>query len=311
MRFWLVRPCLLLLAAAAMAPCVWPQSVARRTSSPTDHLRIDANLVLVPVTVTDHKDRMVTGLRQSDFRVYDGATEQPVTQFAEEDVPLSVGIVFDTSGSMRDKLWESKKAIAALAATANPEDQFFLVRFSGQPELAVPFAGDLKRLENASWSAQPSGKTALLDAICLALDYMRNARNPRKVMVIISDGGDNHSRYTRNEIRLRVRETDIAVYSIGIYDSASQWLPEQERGGPGLLTRIADESGGRHFSVERPGDIPELAAALGRELHNQYVLGFRPSAARRDGKYHRIQVKLRDGHGRHIYSRPGYYAAGQ
>jgi Ca-activated chloride channel family protein len=143
---------------------------------------------------------------------------------------------------MSHKLRESKQAVAAFAKTANAEDEFFLVRFSGQPELAAPFAGSLNDIQNRLLFTQPAGKTALLDAVCLALDYMRNAKNPRKVLVVISDGGDNHSRYTRDEIRLRVREADLSIYAIGIYEPMPQWLPEEERPGtanPSISTQPA------------------------------------------------------------------------
>ena len=291
-----------------------PSITPRRAPKPAPEeartsIRIESNLVLIPVSVIDSKDRLVTGLGPEAFRVYECKTEQTVAHFAEEDVPVSVGIVFDSSGSMRNKLREAKQALAEFAKTANPEDEFFLMRFDSRPELLAPFTHGLSAAQNLLLATKAAGKTALLDAVYMALDYMRNAKNSRKALLVISDGGDNHSRYTREEIRQVLRESGTAIYAMGLYAGPPRILPEEVWAGPGLLNEMADESGGRQFEIRTPSDLPEAAGLLGRELHNQYVLGVHPNGCTPDGRYHRIQVRVVAGRNLRVFARPGYYGA--
>jgi VWFA-related protein len=272
-------------------------------------IRVDSNLVLIPVSVTDPKNHAVTGLGRDAFRVFEDRTEQRLEHFAREDAPVSVGIVFDASGSMKDNVAKSRDAVARFLETANPEDEFFLVEFSDRARLAVPFTGDAGSIRNRLLFAQAEGKTSLLDAVCLAADYMRNARNSRRVLLILSDGGDNDSRYTQSEIRSRVRESDMWIYAIGIYERGAIMLPEEERSGETLLSTLAEESGGRHFALRRAREAPAVAAEIGLELRNQYLIGYRPAASARDGRYHRVQVKVVDARDLRVTWRRGYYTS--
>ncbi|HUK18168.1 MAG TPA: VWA domain-containing protein [Bryobacteraceae bacterium] len=269
-------------------------------------IRVDSNLVLIPVSVTDPKNHPVTGLRREDFRVFEGKAEQTLMQFASEDAPVSVGIVFDTSGSMKDKLAESREAVARFLETAGPQDEFFLVNFSGTAEIAVPFTGDAGTIENRLLYTGPQGRTSLLDAMGLAMDYMKNASNPRRALLVISDGGDNHSRFTESEIRRKVRETDVWIYAIGIGERGAIMLPEETRGDT-LMQGIAEESGGRLFAARNAAEMPEIARSIGLELRNQYLIGYRPSNLARGGKYRKVQVKVVDGRALRVTWRPGYF----
>lgn len=279
-----------------------------RTGGPPD-FRAETNLVLIPVSVTDSKNHSVTGLGRDAFRIFEDKAEQKLLQFATGDVPLSVGIVFDASGSMQGKLAESREAVHQFVQTANPEDEFFLVEFSGRARLTVPFTTDASEMEQRLRRTEPRGRTALLDAVYLAMDQMKNARNPRHALLVISDGGDNDSRYTLYEMRRRVRESDLRIYSIGIYGHHTAMLPEESQPGQSLLSALAGESGGRHVAVEYLRDLPEIAGSIGRELRDQYILGYRPAGDRRDGKYHRVQVKLVERRDLTVASRPGYFGA--
>ncbi len=265
-----------------------PTAIDRRSN-----IRIDTTLVLVPVAVNDPMGRFVTGLDKENFKVFEDKAEQEIKQFSSEDAPMSVGLVFDTSGSMGQKLNTSRKAVAEFLKTANPQDEFFLIQFNDRPELAVPFTPDTEDVQNRLTFMQSKGRTALLDGIYMAMNTMKKARNPRKAILIISDGGDNSSRYTESEVKNAVREADVQIYAIGIFEPmASRGRTPEEMSGPALLGEISEQTGGRHFAVDNLSELPDVAAKIGIELHNQYVLGYTPKNAVRDGKYRRIQVRL-------------------
>ncbi len=278
-------------------------------------IRIDTTLVQVNVTVTDPLNRFVTGLEKEHFRLFEDKIEQKITDFSSEDAPLSVGLVFDTSGSMGSKLQKSREAVAQFLKTANPQDEFFLIEFNDRPQMVVQFTPDTDQVQNQLTFTQSKGRTALLDGIYMAMNTMKKARNPRKAILIISDGGDNSSRYTENEIKNAVREADVQVYAIGIYEPmASRGRTAEEMAGPGLLSEIAEQTGGRHFPVENLSELPDVAAKIGIELRNQYVLYYSPKNQGRDGKYRHLNVKLVQPRGLpplKAFYRLGYYAPTQ
>ncbi len=283
--------------------------------TPRANIRVDTTVVLIPVTVTDPLNRFVTGLERENFRVFEDKTEQKVLNFASEDSPLSVGLVFDTSGSMGSKLDKSREAVAQFFKTTNPEDEFFLVEFNDRPELVNGFTTSLEEIQNRLTFTQSKGRTALLDGVYLALHQMKKGRNPRKALLIISDGGDNSSRYTESEIKNLVREADVQIYAIGIYEPySSRGRTAEELSGPGLLTEIAEQTGGRAYAVENLNELPDIAAKIGIELRNQYILGYTPTNSGRDGKYRKVQVKLVQPRGLpplRAFWRLGYYAPTQ
>lgn len=228
---------------------------------------------------------------------------------------MSVGVVFDTSGSMGAKLERSRQAVGQFLKTANPEDEFFLVQFNDRPELVVPFTPDIEELQNRLLFVQSHGRTALLDGVYTAMNQMKKAKNPRKAILIISDGGDNSSRYTESEVKTQVRESDVQIYAIGIFESmAGRNRTPEEASGPQLLNEIAEQTGGRFFSADTLNDLPDIAAKIGLELRNQYVLGYSPKNKERDGKFRRVQVRLVKTAGMPQLKpthRPGYYAPAQ
>jgi Ca-activated chloride channel homolog len=257
------------------------------------NLRIDTNLVLIPVSVTDPLNRFVTGLEKEHFKLFEDKIEQSISQFASEDAPLSVGLVFDTSNSMGAKLQKSRQAAAQFFKTANPEDEFFLVQFNDRPELVVPFTSNTEEIQNRLTFTQAKGRTALLDGIYLAMAQMKKAKNPRKAVLVISDGADNSSRYTESEIKNLVREADVQLYAIGIFESiGARGRTAEELSGPQLLNDLAEQTGGKHFAIENVNELPDVAAKIGIELRNQYLLGYSPKNQERDGKYRKVQVKL-------------------
>jgi VWFA-related protein len=273
-------------------------------------IRVDSNLVLIPVSVTDARNHPVVGIDARHFRVFEGKVEQEVVNVASEDTPISVGIVFDGSASMAGKLTKAREAVVEFLKNANPDDEFFLVNFASTAEVTVPFTTSGPEIQSRLMYATTKGKTALLDAVHLAMETMKDARNPRKALLIISDGGDNDSRYTKTEIRKAMRENDVWIYALGVYAGESVTLPEEERGGPMLLAQLAEETGGRHFPVFRAKELPEVAGKIALELRNQYLVGYRPSKMESDGKFHKVQIKLVDSGNLQLSWRPGYYAPG-
>ena len=275
------------------------------------NLRVDSHLVLVPVSVCDPQNRPVTGLEKEHFRVFDDKVEQTITQFAMEDEPVAVGLVFDISGSMGDKLRLSRMAASKFFDTANPDDEFFLVEFNDQPRVVVPLTRDYDEINNQLTFSQSKGRTALLDAIFLGLHEIKRSKKDRKALLIISDGGDNASRYTEGEIRNLVRESDVLIYAMGVYESpGARGRTPEEAAGPGLMSELAEQTGGRQYAVNAV-EMPDIAAKIGIELRNRYVIGYSPTDRQRDGRYHRVTVKLVPPKGLpplKAYWRLGYYA---
>jgi len=326
MKGWIL-PCLVGLACGAaegllaqearpsITPRVKPRAEAPENERIKPNLRIDTNLVLVPITVTTPMNQIVTGMEKENFRLFEDKVEQEITYFASFDAPISIGLVFDASGSMGNKLNKSRQAAAAFFKTANPEDEFFLIQFNERPQLVVPFTRNVEEIQNRLTFTQAKGRTALLDALYLAMQTLKKGRNPRKAILVISDGGDNSSRYTETEIRNLLKEADAQVYAIGIFEPiGSRGRTAEELAGPGLLSDLAEMTGGRHFPVDNLNDLPDIAAKIGLELRNQYVLGYISKNQNRDGKYRRITVKLNQPRGLpplRALHRQGYYAPTQ
>jgi Ca-activated chloride channel homolog len=272
-------------------------------------LKIDVDLVLVPVTITDPMNRLVTGLDKENFQLYEGNAQQQIRTFSSEDAPVSIGVIFDSSGSMASKMDRAKDAVIEFFKTANPQDEFFMITFSDEPEVVSDFTNSVDEIQNKLIYAVPRKRTALLDAIYMGVSKMREAKYPKKALLIISDGGDNHSRYTENEIKAMVKEADVMIYAVGIYDRYASAM--EERLGPQLLSDITELSGGRAFTIDNPNDLADVATKIGIELRNQYVLGYRPNKVAHDGKWRKIKVKLLPPKGLpplKVYARTGYYA---
>ena len=275
----------------------------------TRPIRVDVDLVLVPVTVTDQMSRLVTGLEKDNFVLLDNGEKQPIQHFSSEDAPISLGVIFDMSGSMSNKIEKARDAVMEFFKTANPEDEFFLIAFNDKPTLIADFTNSVDQVQAQLAYTVPKGRTALLDAIYLGITKMRQAKQQRKALLIISDGGDNRSRYTENEIKSMVKEADVQIYAIGIFDSSPR--SDEERYGPQLLAEVTDVTGGRTFTVDNPNQLSDAATKIGIELRNQYVLGYRPTKPSRDGKWRKVRVKLNTPKGLpqlSVYAKTGYYA---
>lgn len=256
-------------------------------------LRVDVDLVLVPVIVTDPFNRPVLSLQSKDFVLYEGTVEQTIRYFSKEDAPISVGLVLDCSASMKNKIEYERQALDEFFKNANSEDEYFAVAVSDKPRLIAATTDSIETMQDRLGST-PKGKTALFDAIYLAIARMHTARYQRHALLIISDGGDNTSRYTRDEIKSVIAESDVLTYAIGIFDEEPIPLLHtiEERMGRNWLSELTDVSGGRTIAADNREKIPEIAALISRELRNQYVLGYRPANPARDGKWRKIRVKV-------------------
>jgi len=273
--------------------------------------KVDVNLVLVPVTITDVLNRPVVGLRKENFRVFDSNAPQDIRHFSSEDAPISAGVIFDTSGSMRDKFDRAREAIVDFFKTANPLDEFFMISFSDTPQELSDFTNSVEDIQNRLLFAMPKGRTALLDAIYLGLRKMKQAKYHRKALLIISDGGDNRSRYTENEIKSLVKESDVQMYAVGIFDPDPYFRTDEERRGPTLLANLTEITGGREFTVGDPKELVDIATKISIELRNQYLIGYRPKSDIHNGKWHKVKVKLVLPKGLpplEVHAKTGYYS---
>jgi Ca-activated chloride channel family protein len=306
--------CTLLSSVAfsqAQGPIHPREAVPGPQVEPGSAIKVDVDLTLVNVTVMDPLDRLVTGLEKGDFRVFEDKSEQEVLTLSSEDVPVSIGIVFDMSGSMSDKVEKARQAAVQFMRTANPLDEFFLVTFNDRAELTSGFTSRIEDLQSRMMFMASRGRTALFDAIYLGLSQMRGAHNGKRALLVISDGGDNHSRYNENDIKNYLREANCQLYAIGIYDPISvRSRTSEELYGPSLLTEMTEMTGGHVFPVENIDELPDVAAKIGMELRNQYVLGYKSANRAHDGMWRKIAVKLHVPKGLpalHVYARTGYY----
>jgi Ca-activated chloride channel homolog len=282
---------------------------AATKAHPGAFIRMNVDMVLVPITVTDPMNRLVTGLEKEDFQIYENNGEQRISSFVSEDAPVSIGIIFDLSGSMTSKLVRARESILQFVKTANPEDEFFVIGFNDRPELIEDFTSSVEDIQARLATVHSGHRTALLDAIYYGVEKMKEAKHERKALLVVSDGGDNRSRYTEGEVRSQVRESDVEIYSIGIFDPYAA-TPE-ERTGPQLLNELSEETGGRLYRVDDLSEMGDIAEKISTELRNQYVIGYTPKDISRDGKWRKVKVKLNPPAGLPqltVHARTGYYA---
>lgn len=304
---------LVFLALPGIAQVTGPTAPPKASADPSQPrpIQIAVEMVLVNATVTDADDRRVMGLQRSNFRLWENDVEQEILTFSHEDTPISIGLLFDLSASMVDKIDEARQAALQILKTANPRDEFFLISFSDRAELTSGFTSNVEELQSSMLSTKPKGLTALFDAINLGMKEMKSARYRKRVLLVISDGGDNHSRYHESRLRSDLREADCQLYAIGIFNEGDMKRTSEERKGPALLADLATITGGRAFRVSSLEELPDVAAKISIELRDQYVLGYKPGGGRHDGAWRSIKVKVTPSASApplHVYARNGYYS---
>jgi len=280
--------------------------------SHTEPLHVNVDVVLVPVTVSDSRNRPVTTLTKQDFALFEEDKRQEIRYFSAEEAPLSVAVLFDVSKSMSDKIDTERAALVEFFNNANPDDEYFAITFSDRPRLLARSTRSIDELQGKLMAIEPGGPTAMLDAIYLAESKLRSARYQRRAIVIFSDGGDNASRYTLREIKNLVQESDVEVYAIGLFDTFFVGALE-EKLGKMWLREITDATGGRTLTVDNRAKVPQAAATISREMRNQYILGYRPDADG-VGRWRKIKVSAtRAGteQGLHAHYKKGYISTGR
>lgn len=270
----------------------------------------DSYVVLINATVLDRMGRPVTGLTQDRFHIFQDKAQRQITYFAEEEVPVSLAIIFDASGSMNINIAGARKALRALLEESNFKDEFCLITVAKRPELTVPWGSNDALVQNSAAFRPPHGQTALLDAIHLALDQTRKASNPRRAILVLSDGGENNSRYTEHDIAAALEEGDAQMYAVDMTERPYyEGRTAEEMGGPDLLSRLSERGGGRYFAAHDDRELRAAADCISKELRSEYVLGFVPPNGLKDGKFHHVQLRVeRDGRSPKlsVYWRPGY-----
>jgi Ca-activated chloride channel family protein len=283
---------------------------AQSTREPSPSLRVDVDLVLVNVTVTDASNNTVSGLSQEDFQVWEDKIEQKIDYFSSENVPVSVGIIFDISGSMADKLSVARAAATTFMRLGDTDDEYFLVQFSDSPRLIQDFTTDISKLRNRLLHTQAKGQTAMYDALYLGLAKVKRGSNSRKALLVITDGEDNQSRYRFSDLKEFAKENDVLIYGVGLLHDST--LPMSDIGGRGVLAGLAHLTGGAAYFPEYLESLPSICARIGMDLKNQYVLGYRPLNVAKDGKWRKIKVKINRPKGTpqlNVRAKSGYYAS--
>ena len=273
-------------------------------------LSVDVDLVLFNATVTDSRNRHVTGLTKESFQVWEDKIEQEIQYFSSENVPLSVGIIFDTSGSMQNKLTDARTAANTFLGMGEKEDEYFLVEFSDSPHLVTDLTTDVTKLQNRLLLTRAKGMTSLYDAMYIGLERVGHGSNARKALLLITDGEDNHSHYSFSDVKEFAKEHDVQIYAIGIVDDES--IQGTRYTGRALLQDLANLTGGRAFFPSSIQELDGICAAIGVDLKNQYVLGYLPSNRLADGKWRKIKVKInrrKREPSLSVRAKTGYYAS--
>jgi len=292
-----------------------PGGASESFSNTAPLLRSDSSLVLIPAYATTTSGTPLLGLTRADFKLFEDGVEQTIAAFSKEDEPVSLMLVYDSSGSMKNKMRRAYEAAVSLLHSYDPRDEFSLVKFNSKPRQAVPFTTNPELLVAEIARSKPSGSTSLLDAVYVALQQIKAAHNRRKGIVIVSDGGDNWSRHSMKSVKRLLVESEAQLFAMGVYDTNYTAKHDiAERDGPQLLDALAKQTGGREYSISglNPGDFTAVAERIGLALRSQYLLGYYPVNKSQDGKYRRVTLSINTSKLERqirLYYRQGYFAA--
>jgi Ca-activated chloride channel homolog len=305
------KRCLAALFFLIVLPSLaWPQEESpgqTRLGDPYT-INVSVDMVVLHATVRNRRGNLVSGLGQDDFQVYEDGVLQQIQSFSHEDIPVTVGLVVDNSGSMRPKRPEVIAAALTFARSSNPEDQMFVVSFNEHVWFGLsadtPFTDKAVHLEAALSRIATRGMTALYDAVAAGLEHLKKGNRDKKVLIVISDGGDNASKHRLAGIMAMAGQSDAIIYAIGLFDADD---PDQN---PRMLKQLAKATGGEAFLPESVTDVIPICERIARDIRNQYTTVYIPANKKQDGTYRVIQVKAgAPGHGRlSVRTRAGYYA---
>ncbi|MEW5974865.1 MAG: VWA domain-containing protein [Acidobacteriota bacterium] len=280
-----------LLALAPRSGAQEPSGKSKEKDSGDFTLTVPVDLRVLHVSVFNEKDELVTTLKKDDFLVYEDKIQQDISLFKQEDVPVSLGLVIDNSGSMRTKRARVNKAAITFAKTCNPEDEIFLINFNDQVYIDQDFTRNIDDLNDALENIDTRGGTALYDAIYLSLEHIREGKEDKKTLLVISDGEDRDSRYKFESVLEFARESPASIYVIGLFDKEGERSRAQKKAVK-ALRELAEDTGGKYFFPESPDEVEALCRQVAHEIRNQYTLGYKPTNARRDGTWRTVTVKL-------------------
>lgn len=268
--------------------------------------RSDTRLVVLHASVVDKRGKLITNLDRNSFKVFENQQPQEIKIFRREDVPVSLGIIIDDSGSMMTKRSRVEAAALAMVRESNPQDEVFIVNFNDDAYLDVPFTNDIHKMEQGLARIDSRGGTAMRDAINMSLDYERSeAKKDKKVLMVITDGNDNASNITLEKLVQRANQTDTLVYSIGLFTDEEKHEATKARR---ALNELTNATGGLAFYPKDVSEVQELAVEIARDIRNQYTIAYRPSIQQLDGSYRQIKVTV-EGPGKPVVrTRSGYYA---
>jgi len=311
--FAAVLGCALGLASFAQIPIPNAQPLPpgqTANSGQGQSIKVDVNLVVLHTTVLDDRGRFAEGLKQDNFRVLEDKLEQKLAVFKREDVPVSMGLVIDNSGSMRDKRPRVNEAALTLVQTSNPQDEAFVVNFNDDfyLDLDKDFSNSIPELKEALERIDSRGSTALYDAIIGSLDHLKKASKDKRVLLIVTDGEDNTSHNSLDKTIREVQKTDTVIYTIGLLSEESK---KNSKRAKKALEQIAQASGGLAFFPENVDDVHNICEQVARDIRNQYTLAYYPSNTKRDGTYRTVQVEVIPPRGRGklvARTRNGYYS---
>jgi Ca-activated chloride channel family protein len=280
-------------------------------------------MVLVPVVVVDHRGKTVEGLRAQDFTILDDHTPQRIVSLTNEDAPCSVSLILDVSGSMQSTLSVAKNVAHAFFETSNPADEFRLLTVATYPNTISGFTSDVARLESSIEASRPGGLTALIDTVYLGLSHLQESRRPRRALLILSDGMDNHSRYSRREVMRLALESGAQIYTILVSSGPAgmstetavfrpglikkPWDEAHERQGPSLLEALSEDTGGVVFRIRNDAEALQAATRAAQAIRSEYVIGYQPQQPGSTGKWHQVRVKSDVPHAT-VYARKRYYS---
>lgn len=272
--------------------------------------KIPTELVSLTVTVTDPYNRLVTGLDKHNFEIFEDKVKQDITHFSDDDVPVSLGIAFDVSGSMKGKLDRAREALRAFIQTSHNDDDFFLVGFNQRANLLAEFT-DGDTLANKLHLVDPKGQTALYDAAYLGIEKVKQGRHLKRAILLISDGQDNSSRYTYGELRKQLKEAGVQIYCIGIVEMGGGAGAPLDMQGQAILEEISQVTGGKAFFPRSAAELEDATTRIALELRHQYSIGYAPTNIKKDGQWHKIKVNVKAPKGLpslKVQHKEGYYA---
>ncbi len=304
-----------MLLFAALCLSIAPSLSAQDTAAPPppadkDEFKLSADVdrVVLPVTVVDGKGENVSGLGKQNFIVYEDGKPREIRYFSSQDIPVTVGLVIDSSSSMGPKRNDTILAALHFIHLSNPDDEVFVVNFNEKVSLGLtddtPFTSDPVKLRDALIQTKPAGKTALYDAVAKGIEELARGNRDKKALIVVSDGGDNASAHTAEQVLDMARKSNAIIYTIGLFDEA-----DQDKN-PGVLRKLAHSTGGELFLPDKPSEIQPICAHIARDLRNQYTIGFEPSDGAQNGAYHRVRVVASaPGKGKLVArTRPGFYS---